>query len=44
MNTRQLAGEMKAAPPVILWGGSLSPNAPQLAVGLFTQHTLIDIT
>jgi len=27
---------MKAVSSVILWGGSLSPNAPQLAVGLFT--------
>jgi len=29
---------MKAASSVILRGGSLSPNAPQLAVGLFTTE------
>ena len=40
MNTRQLASGMKAASFVILWGGSLSPNASQLSVGLFTSTWL----
>jgi hypothetical protein len=32
---------MKAASSVILWGGSFSPNAPQLAVGLFTFKMIL---
>jgi len=42
LNTHQLAGGMKAALPVILWGGSFSLNAPQLAVGLFTGKNRIN--
>jgi hypothetical protein len=42
LNARQLAGGMRTASSVILWGGTLSPNAPQLALGLFTRRiTLI---